>query len=343
MAPDWLIHFLAGERSLCQSLQSLRSLRTLCSGFIEMVNSTAPFTNTTLMPVTSRNIIAELFHVWLGLLSLVLFCFSFFLYFFTVILKVYFTSPHVRENARYVLFAHMLINDTLYIISGLVLMLYSIFIVSIPVPICYTLFTLSSTTFRVTPFNLAAMSLERYIAICFPLRHITLCTPQRSYVAIALIWVAGIMPNVVDILILSASVERSYFSLYIICKQELILVNPLQSTMRTLTFILTLAQVFLVIIFTYVNVMLVARQFGSGSSSASKAGKTVMLHAFQLFLCMLSLTSSISEYVTAYNSVYKVINFLILMCLPRFLSPLIYGLRDEVFSKCIRKMYSLKV
>ncbi|XP_063296932.1 odorant receptor 131-2-like [Pelobates fuscus] len=308
-----------------------------------MVNSSTPYPNATQMLTYTSNIIADLFYVWLGLVSLTLLCFSFFLYFFSVILYVYFTAPHVRENARYVLFAHMLINDTMYIVAGLLLVLDSMFFISIPVPVCYMLLTLAASTFRVTPYNLAAMSLERYVAICYPLRHVTLCTPQRSYLVIALIWVLGMTPNLLDLLILNSSVDGTFFSLSLICRQEFVIVNPLQGTMRTLTFILTLTLVVLVILITYINVMLVARQFGSGSSAASKAGKTVMLHAFQLLLCMMSLTSSISEqHVTAYSPVYKIFNFLFFMCLPRFLSPLIYGIRDEVFSKCIRKMYFLK-
>uniref|UniRef100_A0A8C5P7T6 G-protein coupled receptors family 1 profile domain-containing protein n=1 Tax=Leptobrachium leishanense TaxID=445787 RepID=A0A8C5P7T6_9ANUR len=305
------------------------------SGLVLQINS--------LSSLSLYNILQDLFYVWFGLMILTVLCFILFLCFFTAILNVYFTVPHVRENARYMLFANMLINDTMYITAGLLLCLCSLFSVGIPMPICYFLLASSASTFRITPYNLAAMSLERYIAICFPLRHITFCTAQRSYVVIAVIWVVGFMPNVVDIFVLSASVDSVFFSLRVVCKQELAIVKPLQTFIRSLTFIASLAVVGLVICFTYIKVMLVARQIGSGSSSASKAGKTVMLHAFQLLLCMVSLTYSIMESsVRDYVQIVKLMNFLIFMCLPRFLSPLIYGIRDEVFSKCIRKMYCSK-
>ncbi|XP_063296990.1 odorant receptor 131-2-like [Pelobates fuscus] len=247
-----------------------------------MFNSSTPYSNTTQMSTYDSNIVDNLFNVWLGLLILTLLCFCFFLCFFTVILIIYFTTPHVRENSR---FAHMLINDTLYMIAGLLLCLCALFKITMPLSICYFFLAFSASTFRITPYNLAAMALERYIAICFPLRHIAFCTPQRSYTVIAFIWLMRILPIVADMFVRSASVEIMFFSQCVICRQEFAVVKPIQTTIRSLTFIVALSIVGLTILYTYVKVTLVARKVGSGSSAASK---------------------------------------------------------DEVFSKCIRKMYTLK-
>ncbi|KAM4796231.1 odorant receptor 131-2-like [Rhinophrynus dorsalis] len=130
---------------------------------------------------------------------------------------------------------------------------------------------------KISLYNLAVMSLERYISICYPLRH-----------------------------------------------ADLSLVS-------------------LVILYTYIKVMLVARNTDLGTLSASKAGRTVLLHAFQLLLSMGSLMSSFTvPYLNNYVPFISITTFFVFMCLLRLPNPLIYGMRDEVFSKYLRKMFSRK-
>ncbi|XP_075449340.1 odorant receptor 131-2-like [Ascaphus truei] len=302
-----------------------------------MANSTALYSNITQVSVYSNKNIET---VRMALLILCI-CFCFFLYFLTLILCVYFTTAHIRENTRYVLFVHMLINDTLYLVLVITLFLGALYMVFLPVPLCYFLVSLCTTSFRVTPYNLAVMALERYVAICYPLRHAQLCTPQRSHAAIAIIWAVGFLPCVADFIALSSSVGTKFFSLNVVCSQPGLLKTSEQNTMRSITLVLSFALVGLIIVYTYIRIMLIARKFSSGKSSAFKAGKTVMLHAFQLLLCMTSFTSYlIDTYIKYYLDSLPIINFLLFTCLPRFLSPFIYGVRDEVFRKYIIKWHS---
>ncbi|XP_073473947.1 odorant receptor 131-2-like [Aquarana catesbeiana] len=277
----------------------------------------------------------------MAFIGVIIFCICFFIYFILVLLMVYFATPHLRENARYILFAHMLINDAVYLSLGLFLCLGFVFLLYVPLPICYILVTCATATFQITPYNLAIMALERYVAICFPLRHIMLCTARRSYFAIATMWFVGWLPNVADFIVLISSFEVKYLSQNILCKRQSVHVLAAQNTIHLCTLTMSFILVSLVILFTYIKVMLIAHKTGSGKSSASKAGRTLILHAVQLFLCLLSLTSSFSEtYRGDYFFIVIMLNFLLFTCVPRLLSPLIYGIRDEVFSKSIRKMYS---
>ncbi|XP_063806689.1 odorant receptor 131-2-like [Pseudophryne corroboree] len=264
--------------------------------------------------------------------------FCIFLYFMSVILNAFFTVPHVRQNPRYILFIHMLVNDLVYLAVSFLLFTFVVYLVYMPVPICYTILTFSTCAFRITPYNLAAMSLERYAAICHPLRHAELCTAQRSSSAIAIMWTVGLIPQLADFIAFCFSVEKRVFSLNILCNWPDLTVNEVQEVLKIVSTVLSFTTVGLIIAYTYIQVMLVAQRIVSGKS-ASKAGKTVLLHAFQLMLCMLSFNTSHAEkYLTPYFYFTPLMNFFLLICIPRFINPLIYGVRDEVLGKHMRKV-----
>ncbi|KAM4796224.1 odorant receptor 131-2-like [Rhinophrynus dorsalis] len=299
-----------------------------------MINSTILFIN-----VTSGSTYDIFDIVRETVLSIMILSFFFFLYIITVILGVYFTNLHVREAARYTLFAHMLINDTVNLFVSLFLFTAAVHIIYLPVPICCIMATFSTASFLVTPYNLAVMSLERYIAICYPLRHFLFCNGQRCRTAIWMMWAVGIIPIIFDFIVMSSTVEKSFFSITVLCYWSSLSKHPVQNTMRSIILIFSFTTVGLIIFYTYVQVMLVSRKIGSRTSSASKAGKTVMLHAFQLLLCMTSFTSAFTEtYFKEYYELLPLTNFILFLYLPRVISPLIYGIRDEVFRKSIRKL-----
>ncbi|KAM9319777.1 odorant receptor 131-2-like [Gastrophryne carolinensis] len=266
-------------------------------------------------------------------------CFCLFIYLSAVMILVFFANPHLQESARYVLFYYMLVNDMSYLLLSCYLMLTSTYSLYIPVSLCYALYTSSAMMLRITPYNLSAMALEQYTAICHPLRYQVLCTPQRASLAFTLICTWLVIPYVAELGIMVTS-HTNIFNLYVLCKQEMLLVNPIQNVLRSANLIFCFTFVAIVIFFTYVKIMIVARRAGSQSSSASKARRTVMLHAFQLLLCMAALLSTLAEAFQEAISWAKLtpfFTFFFFTCVPRFISPLIYGLRDELLRKHIRK------
>ncbi|XP_073404500.1 odorant receptor 131-2-like [Dendrobates tinctorius] len=198
---------------------------------------------------------------------------------------------------------------------------------------------MTATTTLITPYNLALMSLERYIAVCFPLRHGEICTITRCKVAIMGIWVIGAFPVLIEFIGFCYFVDSSFFSFQLLCIWKYLRVYRFQTIIRFLTFSLSFSSVLLTILYTYIRVMLVARKIGSRKSSASKAAKTVLLHAFQLLLCLCSYSSTFTEtlFTNEYMNIAP-INFFVFMCLPLYISPFIYGIRDEVIRKSIRKL-----
>ncbi|KAM8977708.1 odorant receptor 131-2-like [Pelodytes ibericus] len=278
-----------------------------------------------------------------GLVVLTALCFCIFLYFVAIILSTYCNTTTIRENARYVLFAHMLVNDTLYLLVGFALVIANMYTYYIPGPVCIVVYTLASATFRITPYNLAVMSLERYAAICFPLQHVSFCTVQKANIAVVIMWVLGFIPNIVEFVTIGPSIQN-LFSVSVVCNQEVLLRSPWQAMIRSLTLLLSFALVGIIILYTYVKVTVVARQITSSKSSAQKAGKTVMLHAFQLLLCMAALITTHKEtYPNNFIDFSPLTKFFLLSCLPRFLSPIIYGIRDKVLSKRMKKLYPTRI
>ncbi|XP_063297001.1 odorant receptor 131-2-like [Pelobates fuscus] len=297
-----------------------------------MLNFTDFYNNKTQVSVQN----SKLLELRIMILTPNLISFCCFLYIVAIMLNVFFTTPHVRDNARYILFAHMIINDLIYLVIAISLFLLGLFLVTVPVTVCYFVLIISSSSFKVTPFNLAVMSLERYVAICIPLRHAEFCTKQRTGNMIAIIWIMGLIPQIADFIILTSSVHMDYFSQSDYCSRSIFLNTESQNMLRSAMHAMTFSLVALVIVFTYVRIMLVAKKIDSAKGSASKASKTVMLHAIQLLLCLLAFTYPITEtYLKGY--MFPIINFSLFMCLPRFISPLIYGIRDDAFRTCITR------
>ncbi|KAK3523957.1 hypothetical protein QTP70_016764, partial [Hemibagrus guttatus] len=94
------------------------------------------------------------------------------------------------EMPRYILFIHMLLNDTIHLVILLVLYLFGAIYLVVVRAACAMIVLLSSATFANAPLNLAVMSLERNTAILFPLRHKpsfylspTVCTIEQLMVA----------------------------------------------------------------------------------------------------------------------------------------------------------------
>ncbi|XP_068121961.1 odorant receptor 131-2-like [Hyperolius riggenbachi] len=266
--------------------------------------------------------------------------FIIYLYIMAVLLSIYFTSSLARQEVRYVLFAHMLISDLVYLQFSLFTFLTAYYPTPLPASFCYVTVFVCSTSAKIAPYNLAIMSLERYIAICFPLRHKEFCTLQKTRLAITIIWTIGLLPNLSDTIILILSTDTLFFSRNVYCTRISFVFTSVQNTIRIVAHATTFSMVGLIIIFTYTKIMLVAFRIDLRKSSAAKAGTTVMLHAIQLLLCMIAYSYSIFEILLRdYVAVLPIINFCFFMCLPRFISPVIYGIRDELFRKRINHAF----
>ncbi|XP_043927935.1 odorant receptor 131-2-like [Protopterus annectens] len=274
-----------------------------------------------------------------------------FLYFIILMLHTFCSEASFRDSTRYRLFAHMLVTDTILLTVSVTLLLFIVMKMKIPATVCYIVIIISGVNFLNTPLNLATMSLERYIAICFPLRHAELCRVERLWIAIFVNLMLAILPYVMDFYFLLNYKQITVFSQTVSCNREAVIFTSAQATLLALTYAIYFILVGTTILYTYIKIMLASRKVTTNKASVLKARKTVTLHAVQLVLCLGAFAYPLLE--TFLNRVHdwlrenlSYVNFYIFMLFPRFLSPLIYGLRDETFRSYMKRYmpcYSSKI
>ncbi|XP_032401494.1 odorant receptor 131-2-like [Xiphophorus hellerii] len=249
----------------------------------------------------------------------------------------FFTKEIFYTNMRYILFVTTLFSDSVYLIISNLLLNLSYFAVPVQSWSCIFFCLLSSLCNYVTPLTLTAMSLERYVAVCMPLRHAELCTAGRALQVVLIIHSLSIIPYIVVLIIFFSSVTFSFFTQHIICSMDALILHRWQGHVRSAISQFYFLIMCILIAFSYVQIIKVAKAAsGNNKESTRKGLRTVILHAFQLFLCLIQLWTPFIEAAVLQIDFslfinVRYINYILFILAPRCLSPLIYGLRDETF------------
>ncbi|XP_071397006.1 odorant receptor 131-2-like [Centroberyx affinis] len=245
-------------------------------------------------------------------------------------------------NPRYILFIHLVVNDMIQLMLTVMLFLLSYTLYTINVSLCCFAILLALFTTENTPLNLACMAVECYIAICVPLRHAQICTVKRTRMLIGLIWATSMLSVLPDLFIALAIEPLEFFHTRVFCLRETVFRNPTVLKKRDMTYIVFLVIVWLIIFYTYFRILFTAKE---ASTDAKKAQKTILLHGFQLLLCMATYAFPLLKNALLYwfpehyaDSLFAC--YIIIHILPRSISPIIYGLRDKTFRRYL-KMYLL--
>ncbi|XP_049432627.1 odorant receptor 131-2-like [Epinephelus fuscoguttatus] len=271
---------------------------------------------------------------------------SFCLFFCCIIVMLHIFASHRQflDTSRYILFAYMLINDTVQLLFSVLLFLFVMGRVKFAFVLCVPMLFVSSVTFQNTPLILATMSLERYVAIFYPLQRPAAWRSDRIWIIILSLWLISCIFPVIHYSIGKRDPAVDILSTPVLCKSTIVNSSPIQDMFHAVVNILFFAVVAVVIIFTYVRILLETRKMRQDKVSVNKAMHTVLLHGFQLLLCVLAFTYPITETLVVLHANWlpediAFFNFFCFILTPRFLSPLIYGFRDQSLRGCIRKTF----
>ncbi|XP_049919350.1 odorant receptor 131-2-like [Epinephelus moara] len=260
-----------------------------------------------------------------------------------LLIVTFFKKEFFYTTTRYILYAVTLLSDSFILLMSDVLFNFTFFQITMHVWLCIIISIVVLLYLMITPVTLTAMTLERYVAICMPLRHGELCSTRSAINCILIIHGLSSVPCIVVFSNFFASASLSFYEQHSVCSMEIFMLfrwhDHIRSALSQLYFLIMC----ITIVFSYVQIFKVAKTAsGENKKSTWKGLRTVILHAFQLLLCLIQLWCPFIEAAVLqinfrlFNNV-RYFNYIMFSLAPRCLSPLIYGLRDEKFFLELKK------
>ncbi|XP_075343215.1 odorant receptor 131-2-like [Odontesthes bonariensis] len=214
-------------------------------------------------------------------------------------------------------------------------------------PVCGVFQMIGNLTNPVSPLILVVMSLERCVAVCYPLRHASIITIRNTAVAVIVVWAICFTNVVIQILLLLEFPfeELETLQMNTLCKSaSMFLTQRYYDYDRAYNYFLFISAG-MTITSTYIVVIIAARSASTDKASALKARNTLLMHLVQLGFSISStihnpLLIAVSKLVL-FSVLLRIQNFfyVFFIILPRCLSALIYGLRDQTIRPVL--MYNL--
>ena len=268
--------------------------------------------------------------------------FSIFLFCIVLMLYIFASNRHFMDSTRYILFAFMLVNDALVMMFSVLLFLLAMGQLRFPIVFCAPLLFFSTASFLNTPLILATMSLERYVAIMYPLQCPPAWRSDRVWIILLCLWLISCVLPTVDFSIAGARPGLDVLSTPVYCSTVVLNSSTVQTLFKVSLNGFFFGAVALMILYTYIKILLETKKMRQDRASVNKAMHTVLLHGFQLLLCLLAFTNPISEQLLVLHANWLpddiyFFNYFCFILIPRFLSPLIYGWRDKSLRDHMRR------
>ncbi|XP_061595232.1 odorant receptor 131-2-like [Cololabis saira] len=238
------------------------------------------------------------------------------------------------QTSRYVLLFNLLVADTLQIALGQVLYIIAASRIFLTYPVCGTLTFVANLGTVISPLTLVLMALERYVAVCFPLRHAAIISVRNTVLAILMVWAFSSL-NIFTRIILLIVDDLPTLQMKDFCSYVAMLVGYASDIYDKAFACFLFVSSGVAVISAYIGVIVAAKSASADKALARKARNTLLLHLVQLGL---SLSSTI--YIPLLNALSRILTRIVFVRLqnvlyvcififPRCLSSLIYGIRDQ--------------
>ncbi|XP_049919325.1 odorant receptor 131-2-like [Epinephelus moara] len=260
-----------------------------------------------------------------------------------LLIVTFFKKEFFYTTARYILYAVTLLSDSFILLMSDVLLILQYFQITMHVWLCIIISAVVLLYMIITPVTLTAMTLERYMAICMPLRHGELCSTRSTINCILIIHGLSSVPCIIVLSNYFASASLSLYEQHSLCSVEIFMLFRWHDHIRSAVHQFYFLIMCIPIVFSYVKIIKVAKTAsGENKKSTWKGLRTVILHAFQLLLCLIQLWCPFIEAAVLQINFrlfinVRYFNYIMFSLAPRCLSPLIYGLRDEKFFLELKK------
>ncbi|XP_069476290.1 probable G-protein coupled receptor 148 [Ambystoma mexicanum] len=269
------------------------------------------------------------------------------------ILFVICTNLSLRQETRYQLLGNALLSDLAYLVFYGLSALFNVLNLRLPDYGCVLLLFLLAVTYCGGVLTAAAMVLDTYLAVLWPLRYVSIVPPSRTKKLIVILWISScFFPAVIFVVLyLTRKATPCPFEM---CSLPVILIITLHGD-DTIKFcyILFVASFLLcisLILCCYALLCFKTRESGIWKGVSSRASITFLMHHTILFFYFCPLLLLITETLLYINSIIGLRTGLwvtlticnVLIVLPKALFPYLYGLRYREISNSVCLLFRWK-
>ncbi|XP_078521727.1 putative G-protein coupled receptor 148 isoform X2 [Lissotriton helveticus] len=254
--------------------------------------------------------------------------------FSVLIIRTVRRSSDMRKEVRYFLLSHHLVFLTLFFGFGAVFSGIRATQVNAPRLACWIIFAVQIAVGKGILLTLTLMSLNASVAICWPLKHLSIVYLVKFKMMVCL-WILALLDPVVSLIYESINTSpEEILQLDPSCPSSL---NSIPARVAGIVFILLLV---ILMVISYVFIYREAKHAGHFNSSNKAARNTIAIHGLQITLHIIPTLIFIGIGRNPELWALNIANYIIFSFAQCF-SPIVYGLRCRELQCKLLTMYRI--